>query len=162
VKLARALRCLSERLAPVSVTGCPPGSKKLPLGHAGDTPASISLCDQCIVQLAMTSTVQAPAAQPAGAAWFYLGLSSERLGPFSQAAMVDLISKGTLDPNALAWTEGQGEWQPIASLPPFRDAAEVIDNISCLLCIREARSLSQLQSAPPCLAAQLKVFYVCV
>jgi GYF domain 2 len=86
----------------------------------------------------MASTVQAaPAAQPAAAAWFYLGLSSERLGPLSQAAMVDLIRKGTLDPNALAWTEGQGEWQPIASLPPFRDAAEVT-LIFHVLHVREA------------------------
>eukprot|EP00953_Heterococcus_sp_UTEX-ZZ885_P010034 5866-Heterococcus_DN1.PRE.8 len=89
----------------------------------------------------MTSTVQAPAAQPAAAAWFYLGLSSERLGPLSQAAMVDLISKGTLDPNALAWTEGQGEWQAIASLPPFRDAAEVVDNTSGVYCVFEKRAL---------------------
>jgi GYF domain 2 len=106
------------------------------------------------LQLAMASTVQAaPAAQLAAAAWFYLGLSSERLGPFSQAAVIDLISKGTLDPNALAWTEGQGEWQPIASLPPFRDAAEVRNNFHCVsFCVREARSYHSC-IAPPCLVA---------
>ncbi|KAG5191670.1 hypothetical protein JKP88DRAFT_271269 [Tribonema minus] len=76
-------------------------------------------------QSAQAAAAPAAAAAVATNMWFYVGPEGQRLGPLPCKAMVELLKKGKLHPSALGWTEGQGEWQPLANLEPFKDAVQV-------------------------------------
>jgi hypothetical protein len=60
---------------------------------------------------------------PDGEVWF-VTIAGETAGPFRASLVVDLLERGTLGENPLAWRSGFEEWLPLAELEPFAAAHE--------------------------------------
>ena len=48
--------------------------------------------------------------------WFYLDVSGAQFGPASASEVREALRQGRTRPEQLAWRQGMGDWQPIASL----------------------------------------------
>ena len=48
--------------------------------------------------------------------WFYAS-NGQQQGPFPEAQLRDLITRGTVRPDTLVWTEGMSGWQRASDIP---------------------------------------------
>ena len=48
--------------------------------------------------------------------WFYAS-NGQQQGPFPEAQLRDLITRGTVRPDTLVWTEGMSGWQRAGEIP---------------------------------------------
>ena len=53
--------------------------------------------------------------------WFYAS-NGQQQGPFPEAQLRDLITRGTVRPDTLVWTEGMAGWQGPARFPAWSPA----------------------------------------
>jgi hypothetical protein len=80
--------------------------------------------DSAIPVLPPATEPTAPAA-PAGVPWHYIR-RGKTLGPVSEAALVELITTGQVQPSDLVWQVGMASWVPAASIPRLVPRVETV------------------------------------
>lgn len=48
---------------------------------------------------------------------YYIGIQGVRTGPFSEAEVLEKLSRGEIPADALCWTDGWTDWAPISTFP---------------------------------------------
>lgn len=51
--------------------------------------------------------------------WYYIH-SGNPAGPFSRAALCDMVEAGVVSPDTLVWSYGQNDWTPLRNVDAFR------------------------------------------
>ena len=74
------------------------------------------------------ASVPAPRAtfEPMPNAEWYLGVNDQQLGPFSTDEVDGKLRRGELPLDTFIWTEGLGDWHPMASIEHFSEANRTI------------------------------------
>jgi hypothetical protein len=57
--------------------------------------------------------------------WF-LASGTKKIGPLSEARVLERIAEGKVSPRVKAWKEGMDEWQPVGSIPEFAGAETLV------------------------------------
>ncbi len=99
--------------APSPASRPAPAAEFAPAAHAARAPAAASLAagGSGGYDLDPDPAALAAAGQraPEARTWWYLR-GEERTGPITRSALVDLVTKGIIRPEALVWMEGMEDW----------------------------------------------------
>jgi hypothetical protein len=61
--------------------------------------------------------------------WF-LASGTKKIGPLSEARVLERIAEGKVSPRVKAWKEGMDEWQTVGSIPEFAGAETLVQEVS--------------------------------
>src|SRR2546421_10678117 len=59
------------------------------------------------------------AAVAEGAKVWFLASGTKKIGPLSEARVLERIAEGKVSPKVKAWKDGMAEWTPVGSIPEF-------------------------------------------
>lgn len=93
--------------------------------------------------------------------WYY-GLNGVQQGPVDQAALDELLARGTVTADTLVWTEGMSEWKPLGQIRASSATPPVVTSISGTVCSHCGQSfgpddLIQINGRPVCAACKPRV-----
>jgi len=80
--------------------------------------------------------------QAEGAVWYY-SLGGQRVGPVSQATLMNWLTAGALSHSTLVWREGMSEWLPIRLVGFSEDEATPLDGLPPIVKSYFAHSYTQ-------------------
>ena len=58
--------------------------------------------------------------------WFYVDATRSKVGPMKRSVIVELVTRGTLDPSTLVWAPPMAEWKSFYMLPELMVARDAL------------------------------------
>ncbi len=74
--------------------------------------------------------------------WYY-AMNNQQQGPVEKEILLQMLRSGQLEPNALVWHEGFGEWQPANTVAELQAALGAAENVGQGMAAAESVNASQ-------------------